>query len=100
MIPMMNAAQGVTIEHPAVTPTKPERQPFIHKVISYSVSPVFLRLRIMSVNKADAAPLAAAIVVVTAHRAATSPFPAPAMERVNPGLKPYHPTQRINVPRH
>ena len=43
-------------------------------------------------------PLAAAMVVVTAARAATSAAPAYVIPRVLPGLKPYQPTQRMKVP--
>ena len=99
MMPMMKAAQGATTEHPAVMLTRPPRAPFMHMVMSYMVSPVFLRVKIMSVKMAVTADVAAVIVVVTAHRAATLPEAAEAMARVLPGLKPYHPTQRTNVPR-
>jgi len=47
----------------------------------------------------DTAPAAAARVVVTAARAATSPYPGTEMTRVEPGLKPYHPNHRMKVPR-
>ncbi len=44
-------------------------------------------------------PLAAAKVVVTAQRDATSPYPAGEIFRVLPGLKPYHPVHRMKVPK-
>jgi len=71
-IPITNAAHGSQTEHPAVIPTNPEREPFMHIVISYVVSPVCLRVMIISVNMAETDPAAAARVVVTAHRAETS----------------------------
>ena len=72
-IPITKAAQGSQTEHPAVIPTNPERAPFMHMVISYMVSPVFMRVRTISVNMAETDPAAAARVVVTAQRAAISP---------------------------
>jgi hypothetical protein len=51
------------------------------------------------VNMADTAPAQAAKVVFTAANAATSPRAALLMVAAEPGLKPYQPNQRQNVPR-
>jgi hypothetical protein len=53
----------------------------------------------VSVNMHVTHPAAAAIVVVTAQRAEVAAESLLAMMRALPGLKPYHPVQRIKVPR-
>jgi hypothetical protein len=70
--------------------TKPPSAPFIHMVISYSHSPVFILERNISVKRADTDPEAAAMVVVTAARAQTAAEPLLEIIRVLPGLNPYH----------
>jgi heme A synthase len=70
--PVTKAAHGAITAHPAVMATNPERAPFIHIVMSYSISPVFLLLMIISVRSAETDPVAALIVVVTAARALTA----------------------------
>jgi hypothetical protein len=79
--------------------TNPERAPFIHMVMSYSHSPVFILERNISVKRAEADPAAAAMVVVTAARAHTAAEALLEMANVLPGLNPYHPTQRMKVPK-
>jgi hypothetical protein len=88
-----------TTYHPAVIATKPDSAPFIHMVMSYSHSPVFILERNMSAKRAETDPAAAAIVVVTAARAQTAAEALEEIAKVLPGLNPYHPTQRMNVPK-
>lgn len=93
---MSIVAQGSTTEHPAVIPTSPPRQPFMHIVRSYSASP---NPRRVSVNIEENAPAAAERVLVTAQRAATSPHSAEEVARVEPGLNQNHLNQKNKVPR-
>jgi hypothetical protein len=51
------------------------------------------------VNMADKAPAHAAKVVLTAAKAAVSPEAALLTTKAEPGLKPYHPNHKANVPR-
>ena len=85
--------------HPAVIPTSPPRAPFIHMVISYSHSPVLILERNISVKRAETDPAAAAMVVVTAARAQTAADALLEIAKVEPGLKPYHPTHKMKVPK-
>ena len=68
-------------------------------VRSYETSPVVMDSINVSVNMPETHPAAPAIVVVTAVRAATDAEVGLATKSVDPGLKPYQPTQRRNVPR-
>lgn len=87
--PVTKAAHGAKVAHPAVMATNPDRAPFIHMVISYSVSPVCILERNISVKRAETDPAAAAMVVVTAARAQTAAEALLEMAKVEPGLNPY-----------
>ena len=50
-------------------------------------------------NMADTAPAQADRVVLTATRAATLPYSVELINKVEPGLNPYHPNHRQKVPR-
>ena len=64
--PIMIAAQDVTTEQPAVTETKPDRQPFIAYCRLNEISPVNLSDMIVLRNNAAMQPAAALKVVLTA----------------------------------
>ena len=53
----------------------------------------------VSVNMETTHPVAAAMVVVAAQRAAVLAESLLAMAKAEPGLNPYHPNQRTKVPR-
>ena len=96
---MTTAAQGWTTEHPAVMATSPPSAPFIAMVKSYEISPETKASITLSNAIAETQPHAAARVVVTAQRAAVAADSGLAMANAEPGLNPYHPNQRMNVPR-
>mmetsp|Transcript_57997 Transcript_57997/g.86154 ORF Transcript_57997/g.86154 Transcript_57997/m.86154 type:complete len:194 (+) Transcript_57997:821-1402(+) len=99
IIPITNPAHGSTVAHGAVIATRPVRHPFIAAVRSYVVTPVLLVSRMLFVNNAETAPAAAPSVVFTAAKEATSPSFSDEIFSVEPGLKPYQPNHKQNVPR-
>ncbi len=87
--PIIIAAHGSTNAHGAVIATRPASAPFI--AIDKSGFPNIRHTVII----AKIPPRAAAKLVFMATLAIRSPFPTP---KVDPGLKPNHPNQRINTP--
>src|SRR3990172_1212779 len=91
MPPMTTAAHGSTVAVPAVMPTSPPSTPLIVRPGSYRPVMSF------EARTAVTPPEVAASVVVTATFAASA-APPPVSASVEPGLNPYHPNQRMNIP--
>merc|ERR1719379_1034604 len=93
MMPMRRAEPDSTLEDGAVMDTSPAKIP-LHK----PPRPYFLFIMYRN-TKTDRPPAAAASVVFIATMAAFSAVALSENPSVEPGLKPYHPIQRMNVPR-
>mmetsp|Transcript_25488 Transcript_25488/g.47876 ORF Transcript_25488/g.47876 Transcript_25488/m.47876 type:complete len:211 (+) Transcript_25488:784-1416(+) len=101
MRPMTKAPSGSTEEHPAVMETSPARIPLLAAPMSMTLSGDMRAVRAVVAKQQ----VAAEMVVVTMVWAATSeksksPLEErPASMRVEHPLNPYHPIQRMRVPR-
>mmetsp|Transcript_19988 Transcript_19988/g.42684 ORF Transcript_19988/g.42684 Transcript_19988/m.42684 type:complete len:202 (+) Transcript_19988:194-799(+) len=91
--PMQTAEPHSTLPQPAVIETRPARIPLQKPPISY-----FL-VAAKRMRKTTRPPVAAESVVFIATCAPIIPLSAVAMPSVEPQLKPYHPNQRMKVPR-
>mmetsp|Transcript_45008 Transcript_45008/g.115104 ORF Transcript_45008/g.115104 Transcript_45008/m.115104 type:complete len:202 (+) Transcript_45008:424-1029(+) len=90
--PAMMAAQGSRTAQPAVMETRPQSSPL--QTSRRFHMPVRLNWKI----SAETPPAPAERVVVTATRPTTSALMALSISSMEPGLKPYQPNQRQNVP--
>ena len=97
--PVMTAAQGSTVEHPAVIATRPPRHPLAHFIRLNFPSPVRRSVSIKLMRRAATPPDAAASVVLTAASEVTLPWVFEDMVNADPALKPYQPNQSMNKPR-
>ena len=89
MQPITTAPHISIVPHPAVTATRPPNAPFMARGNSKASSPL-CPLAMAPVNKAVAAPVAAASVVLTAVRAADAPVSGESGNNIDdPPLKPY-----------
>jgi len=88
-MPTATPAQFSMVPQPAVTATRPARQPFIVLVKSNIYSPLRRSWTYRLTKRAVAAPEAAAREVLTAAKAATRPLYSDAKRMAEPGLKPY-----------
>ena len=87
--PISIAASAVTISHPAVIPTSPAKAPF--KVRAASGLP-YLKLESTSAEHVAAAPLSKVVMAACAVAGSV-------ISKVEPGLNPNQPNQRINTPK-
>lgn len=78
-------------------PTRPARVPFDAPMRSHTTWPVAMYSKAISSTSVDRVPPAAESVVLIAASAAMGP--APIITSAEPGLKPYHPNQRMKTPR-
>mmetsp|Transcript_123334 Transcript_123334/g.349446 ORF Transcript_123334/g.349446 Transcript_123334/m.349446 type:complete len:213 (-) Transcript_123334:587-1225(-) len=93
--PMMTDSQGLTKAHPAVMETRPASTPLPKPPTSSFLGSNANLRRAKTTSPATHGE----IVVFTATSPAWCAEDAVCMARVLPGLKPYHPNQRMKVPR-
>mmetsp|Transcript_52024 Transcript_52024/g.113192 ORF Transcript_52024/g.113192 Transcript_52024/m.113192 type:complete len:208 (-) Transcript_52024:639-1262(-) len=95
MQPMMQASHGFMTAHPAVMETRPAKMPLQKAPTSRHFGSTTLARRKNTSKPATQGES----VVLTATMPARLAVSASCMDPVLPGLKPYHPNQRQNVPK-
>merc|ERR1711959_256710 len=95
MKPTRTVAPGWMLPQPAVIETRPPRIPPHTDVTDHAFGSITKR----RISIAAMPPAAGASVVFTATSPAEPAHAKPSMYKVLPQLKPYHPNQRMKVPR-